>query len=185
MKSKTMFIAFIVALIPWLSSCSSDEGGSKNINIDLNPEKPFVTNSGSSYVDNNGDTQTVEGPWTRGSFTITNNHPTLDLYVDSLKVTFINSEGVENDYTVSLDEACDSGSGRLFYANIAQGGGVFVGDVNCDGIDGDRETWYFSSLPDSSTFVYTVTVELSGYFHDNDTTSPLERASKIIYAVTK
>jgi hypothetical protein len=186
MRGRLGLLYFFLSL-PWLVSCG-DEGLSEKIAIGVSPEKPFMATADSSYVGVDGETVAVTAPWTKATFTITNNHESLYLYVDSLTITFENLDGSTSTSTVSYAEVgCDTGAARTLYANLAPGES-FDGDVNCDNVDdaNDTETWYFQSLPaEDDNPVLSATIELSGFFHDNDTTSPTDRAKKFKYFVTR
>ena len=180
---RILSIVVILFGLPWLASCG-DEGNSDKIGLDISPNKPFLSLANSSYMDNNGEIQEVAGPWTKATFTISNKHDSLRLFVDSLTITFTTGEGQTKRFTVSLSEVgCADGSARVYYANILPGES-FTGDANCDGTP-DSESWYFGGLPESESPVLFAEVELSGYFHPDDVTNPSERAMKFATFVTR
>lgn len=171
-----------------LSSCGG-ENVNDNIDFTINPTVPFLRLQQGAYLDLKGDVQTVSEPWTSFYFTIINNHPSRTLVIEAIVLTFTGNKNgfpVTKEVVANLSSAnCPDGATRLSFARIDPGF-TFTGDTDCDNTPSGTETWYFSSLPDSDTTSYTISIQAVGYYADPATPeAPIDRVDKLLFSSTR
>jgi hypothetical protein len=173
-KAKLKKGLLVLGILASLSCAKKD----KDVDFEVIPDRPVVIDSSITVKDKiTGEKKTYNPPWYTFSIKLTNKSSKKITFVSMKAVVtgFINGETVTKDY--NFDPGADSAGASWYYAVLDA--------VDATGKPGTYTSsgWIMAELPKVDGYVYSISLELIGWYGDYNT--PEQRFSATFYHSTQ